>query len=460
LRSAAVQVKSEATTVRLAALEPQPVTLMRDGAPVPLTQLAVRSAGVRGEARWKRPDTDAEDEPAKKAGRRRRARNKAANEAPAMNPEPPSLVLSPNDKVGLCLIGESEPTYLAIWRRVSPADLPKIVVSEPSLSTVRIKVRDGTPPLRSAEVRLEFPDCEIAVPAKPETLVLTNRRFAQMGYTLEAADGAALVFAPRTSLFPPTATIYVGGALTPWAWTHTMVSGGYKEPTVFHAAWGAGLRDESGSLLSAKQSKIGWSAVASIDGGKTWATATSLFEDNARKAVEPLLEKVRVKVKWDLGSSGGGGGGDGEASTAPAQERILDPTRFVPFKSEHYELPAPSAWEGRATDYLRKLERVHSVLVETTGRPGPNMTHIQWRLKGGLALSGASGPAGRRGHMSMPFSGLSNDDCFDLPWAFQHEMLHTFRYPHGETMDEENREGSAKYGELRWYLVDHVEAKP
>ncbi|MCY2953914.1 MAG: hypothetical protein NTU53_18385 [Planctomycetota bacterium] len=63
--------------------------------------------------------------------------------------------------------------------------------------------------------------------------------------------------------------------------------------------------------------------------------------------------------------------------------------------------------------------------------------------------------------MAMPISGLhESSGSYHYPWAIVHEMLHAFRYPHGDEMRYRHRLAMERLRAFCWYVADRPESVP
>ena len=128
------------------------------------------------------------------------------------------------------------------------------------------------------------------------------------------------------------------------------------------------------------------------------------------------------------------------------------PEPWTELKSEHFTLQAPSLLKGKAENYLAQLERSFAGWRQVSGRKGPRLVSVGWRMNTHNAKAQVGGGTP---WMSMPFRGLHEAETdHRYPWFMIHEMGHTFGYNHGTNMDAAVGTVERLNDRERWKEVD------
>ena len=211
-----------------------------------------------------------------------------------------------------------------------------------------------------------------------------------------------------------------------------------------HLFWRYDLLDPGGHRLNVRAAGCGTSAaVTQLDGQPI---PDGGIDEQEKNAVGDPARTVRVKVEWTWNGS---------------HSRELSPERFMPLRSEHFQIEAVPAWTWRSQNYLSMLERLYALEREATGRRGPALVRIRWRKEGGGCATVGRATGGQKLGCQLPIRGYERmDDPFGVAIPSPHEMLHNFGYQHGPEMGRLQGLVKAEFSLYRWYIVDHPEVVP
>jgi len=397
------------TQVALSPTEPAELVLVGpDGQPVPLREVAVRSGSASGEVRW-RAD-------------------------PGEEGEGIELTLSPGQKYRVRAIGLRGETAVALWREIDPASL-RIEASPQTAATCRFRWARGGPSASRGGVAIQFPDASIELPLTPQAALVTNRRFVTMSYWMELAAKRRVVFHERGYRLPgpgAAVTLDMGGPLRAVASGAVLL---HRRPKTWQIAWNAELCDPAGHFVDLKRSAIDWKAALQQQGDAP-APGSLSGDPESLRALLPRLEAV-VSYRLD----------------GPATEARVRLEAFAPRQSPQFRTSSPPAWHWRTQCYLAKCERLYDIIQDVTGRKHPKPIHIGWHTSN-VSLGGAGG-------IAMKFGGLRDSHGFyDYPWAICHEIMHAFRFAHGDEMRYQHKLVMERLRAYRWHVADHPEEMP
>ena len=137
----------------------------------------------------------------------------------------------------------------------------------------------------------------------------------------------------------------------------------------------------------------------------------------------------------------------------PAVERSLPLAAFVSRQSPHFRTHAPPAWQWQSQCYLAKCERLFLIIQDVTGRTHPKPIQVSWHTSN-VSMGGTFG-------IAMKFGGLRDSFGFyGYPWAICHEIMHAFRFGHGDEMRFQHKLVMERLRAYRWYVADHPQEIP
>lgn len=296
-----------------------------------------------------------------------------------------------------------------------------------------VSLAEGNPPIASATLNLAHPRGELNVNHRDGLHLVTNRPYFHMSYELTAESGRKLISRKCLVSVKDLEAFQLGGPLRVSAFAKILT----RLPSTKEYRVGAMLNDPSGIEIDKGRSDILWSETFIMRGNQP-LPKNPPDELNLGLLGDPL-ETVKLAASWEW---------------ATRHEEEITPEQFVKFQSANYQLEAPAAWRDRAAIYLHQLEHCRAVLKMTTGRKGPNLTKIRWRLNTHNAKAQVGG---KQSWMSMPLTGLYEAvDPFGRPWFMVHEMLHTFNYNHGKPMTEQVNIGRHELDLTRWQIPEDL----
>ena len=353
---------------------------------------------------------------------------------PGDEEESVEVVLTPGQNYRSRALGVAGETAYALWQPLTSAT-PRLEAPPGAVTTCKFRWAPGGPKATGGAT-FSFPDSELSLPMTPATTFLTNRRYVMMFYWMETAPFRKIVVHERGYALPkPGATVThdLGGPLQTTAGSVIVL---HRRPSLHQIVCFADLRDARGHIVDGEHSTIGLKSVLRVRGGRELGPKELLGEEETLRTLLATLESV---IRYDL---------DG----TPV-ERITPLTGLAPMTSEHFRLNAPAQGDWRGESYLMKLERIHRILEDVTGRSPKRQVHVSWHT--------TSVDLGGRGLMAMTLGGLRDSwGFFKYPWAIVHEMLHAFGYPHGDEMRFRHRLALERLRAYRWQLADHPEQVP
>lgn len=334
-------------------------------------------------------------------------------------------------------------TYVG-WETIKPSQKYIINVNKKTYNAVSFKLRSESSAKSSAVASVAFPTSQVECPADEKHVLYTNRNFALIGYRVTLDGGAAIQFLPIGYKLSRSMVIPLYGKLK---------TSGYAEPVLTKEGDGEGNRlfwvvslcDPAGHVADASKSDIHLQTLASLD--KDPWTADSPYKGVDTAKLNDLRNRLRLKLTSDL---------------SEFKEVAIVPEPFVTVKSQKFSLRVPGSWTFRGKNYLAKLERLNNAGRRATDRPGPAQVNINWRINfnDAWAVVGNKDGGDRGIWMSMPVSGLADDDLFKEPWAMCHEMMHNFGYPHGEEMNKAIEKSLYNFELYRWEAWDNRSLSP
>lgn len=398
-----------ALTVPLAAAEPVEVTLLGpEGKALPLKELAVRSGSSSGEVRWQ-PQPGEEEEAI-------------------------AAILTPGAKYRVRALGGNAESAVALWRQIDTAS-PQLATSRTTEGTCNFAPAADGPRAARGGTTVHFPDSNIDLELAPQARLVTNRRFATVSYWLQTEAGRKIQFHERGYRLPGPGVslpIQLGGALQAVASGAVLL---HQRPGGFQVVCEAGLRDAAGHFVIPKLSTIDFQAVLQERGQPVVASQLHGDADTLRAR----LPSLRAGIRYSLG---------GDAIT---EELPLAP--FTEFTSAHFHTFAPPAWTWQTRRYLDQCERVYALIHDVTGRTHPKPLGIAWHTSN-VSLGGPGG-------ISMKLRGLRESFAFyHYPWAISHEIMHGFRYAHGDKMRYDHKLVMERLRAYRWQMADNPELLP
>ncbi len=405
IRGGPFEVGPSRTSADLPEADKMSIRLFVDGASLGLTEVAIRSIGPLGEARWRRPN--------------------------ATSVTTPTLYVTADQPAQVCLIGTSERVTAALWKRLRPAPEVDVRLNSADLRVVETRTHPASPPIVSGKGRMVFPDCAVEFPIRSGHRFVTNRESARFGYELAARNGRKLVVVPAPTALARHTSLEIGGPLEPRPWAVAI----WKDDNQSYARWAGALVDAAGREVNLAESKIGH--------------RSSLRTHDGQRVPEDALSKEHIKL---LGQATESLVCDIAWSWERDQSFRGPPEGLMKLESPRFTLRAPRVWEEKGRNYLAQLEGTHEAWRKATGRGGPRKTDIRWRLN---THNASAQVGGEWTYMSMPFHGLrSAEDPFGNPWFMTHEAGHTFGYHHGQEMDDAVRRADQLNDRRRWARVD------
>jgi hypothetical protein len=390
---------------------PQPVTLLNGDWAMDIEQLALRSESVCDEARWTRNNTT----------------------------RSPYVLLSPKQICNANVVALSGSTHVAAWVKIGGTESTHLQVKQ-DWNQCKFVWRDKTPPIKQAVVHIDFPVGELEFELRPNTQLITNRRFLMIGYTVHLTSGPILQFHGTGTPVALKQNFELGGELTPHAWAGFVWS---EEGSgwVPHFRYRADLLDPNGQDVDiySKDSGVKWSIIRN-DGKKL---ADDVIDNDYIKQLGKLPQALTVTMQWTWGQQ--------RSQPIPVEECIT-------LRSEHFKLQGIPFWAWESRNYLSKMERYYQIERTATGRPGPASIDVNWRenQNNAKAMVGGLGGGAQWMWYSVPFRGYEdNHDPFNEPTFVGHEMLHTFGYNHGDEMAKMQHEVEGIFADYRWYIQDH-----
>jgi len=92
------------------------------------------------------------------------------------------LVVSPGQTYRVRVLAKNRTTYAAVWLERPARELRSLSLDASALTRCSFRWRDGTPPRKSAGISLIYPDGSQELSVTDTTVLLTNRRFVELGY--------------------------------------------------------------------------------------------------------------------------------------------------------------------------------------------------------------------------------------------------------------------------------------
>ena len=369
----------------------------KDGVPLKLSRLAVRSLGRTGEVNCDLP-----------------------------NLRVAKLRTSETTNLTVMFAGHEQTEAAVGWVRIQTA--PDVTVRPTSSWMNRtFRLHPENPPLEFGACKLQCPRNEFQLPIGDGIRLATNIPTMRMKYAMLSRQGTALV--SRTALvdFNATEDVLLGGPLEPKAYAKVMK----KLPKAKHLVAGTVLTDASGREIDLEESKIGWKTAVFLR-GRPGLPSNPLDESELGVIANPL-DTVEFHAMWRWKHD---------------KNLIVRPEPFQRFSSRKFAFNAPAGWSGRANIYLAILESSSVAMRTATSRKGPRKTWVMWRLNTHNAKAQVGG---RNPWMSMPFKGLRGAKSPEgTPWFLLHEMAHTFGYNHGKKMNAAIGASRRQRGFNRW----------
>lgn len=414
LRSDLIRINRD-QTVYLRGLPPQEVTLDLKGfGPIPLVEFAIRYGSAIGEQVWRMPQQD----------------------------KIPKVIVSKGQSYYVRLIGQKGSLHTAVWKKLR-AENWAVKVAHREMSVGKFVIRDDGPKIEKAGATFAFPDSQIAIEQITEdTRFVTNRKFFSYAYWFKTKQQQRVLVHPQLGTSASQQTYFIGGEYKPVAWACVMKAKHSHEKTTTHFLWGADLVDSYGHIVDVDKSAIDWKMTGRTPEGEIKENV-EINEEQKKLCSEPH-EVLRVDVSYNLGQG-------------PINITLV-PVKFQSYSIPGFETSAPPHWQLQAANYIAKARRVYGCIEEVEGKPGDHTTTIQWHNKTGIAWGTVGG---KKAWIMMPFRQLQNGfDHYATPWALPHEMLHNFKYNHGEKMNATSKAVGHKLELFRWYMADHPTISP
>jgi hypothetical protein len=408
IRADAVEVGPGSTSAVLPEVVKVMPRVVLDGRSLRLSQLAVRSLAPTGEARWTRAGGDAGSGPA--------------------------IYATPGQVLQLAIIGATDRLSAALWKRWRVTSGGELKLSAADYLLCEIVVDPATPHFSTGTAWMGFPDGTLEFPLRPAHRVVTNRERVRFGYELVMeSKGRKLVVEPTATRLEKRTILSIGGALKPRPWAIA----GWHDDGKFYPKWSGALADGQGREVRLSQSKIEHRATILGRDGARAPEAGAVLDDVWRKAFDAPEQALECEMSWWW---------DG-----PRKHRgPVEGWRKT--EAGHFTLQFPSILRDKAENYFAQLERSHAAWRQVSGRKGPRLVGVGWRLNTHNAKAQVGG---QTPWMSMPFKGLHEaDGPYAYPWFMIHELGHTFGYHHGPQMEAAERAVHELNDRARWRDVD------
>lgn len=403
---------------------PLPIGASLDGVPIDVLQLAIRGRGEVGE-------------------------HVLVSQAGQLMP---TLSVSPNERYRLRLVGRvGENDYVAVWLERRGSELSNLALQRSDLLSLAFDAREGE--LAQYGVQVFFPESLLAIDTiTPETRVLTNRRYVEIGYGRTTPSGRVLFFHPQPYTLTAERVVRLGGELRPSAWATTAGELGEGDTRgLWRLTGGVLFLDPGGHELD----------LANSD-----ATVTHELEEAGQEAEAPpppegflslrappktgeLADRYLMRITHDLA---------GEPTTLARRVET-----FRKFSSEHFSVTAPPSLEARARHWLAQAERAHRLMDTLSPYPPPRGVSVYWLVDEDGGRGGFRGEAtGRkRGHIRVPLRGLLDTrGAFDIPASLVRPLQHASGYDAGDLMDRHARMYEAELEAFAWQIADTPEWVP
>lgn len=405
---------SSATTVQLPSVRvPTPKLNVTGHRGLELTQLGIRSILPTGALAWKR---DA-------------------------NTSRVSLILSPEQRYRVRAFGSGGSVHAALWKELETREIRRITQPADQLFQCSFGWHEEALRPYRAGVKFVHPDSVHEFGVNRNTLLLTNRRFLQLGYWFQIRNGRRLVFHPRGYVLPDGQSDHyfeLGGPLAGHASAAILTNENLGSPQARQLWTDICVIDPNGHVLDRRESTVDWKSEVQMRDGEQ--PPEHPLTPSAIERLGNVTDTVLLSAQYQL--------------ERPVH-LVLSPERFEPRRSKRVSTNVPSYMQWRATAYLAKAERSLSGIASEREIP----INPSYRVKLSWWLN--SGAVGGHGGFTMPLSGMVQDfNWFTHPWAISHELLHGFGYGHNEDMNRTDRAIQRRFREHQWFVADHPEYAP
>lgn len=399
IRSEELEISDKPVTVRLPKAIQGRVTCQYQGQLLQIRQMAIRSLGGRSEARFQSSH-----------------RLKATK-----------LYASPHEKLNLSFVGFDNDALVAGSACTEAEKKIEIVAGGDGWHLAKLRLHEESKPLALARATLIFPIGEEVIPVNENTTIVSNRALLRLRYELRDKKGHRLVTQNAFLDLSSGEDFMIGGPLRQSTWA-VVLSRDSGEKSLYH---GASLLDSEGCEVDQKESRIGWQATLRMkDGGEL---PKNPLEPEAIEALGKPSETLAYQLQWEWGSQHAT-----QAAPAPLQK----------IHTDIFVLHVPPPWRRQMFTYLGYVELIRTILIEKTGRGGPEQIDVRWRTNTHNAKARVGG---KHAWISLPFEGLRKaGDPYTGPWFLIHELIHNFGYHHGEEMERLKDESDFVLTGSRW----------
>ncbi len=302
------------------------------------------------------------------------------------------------------------------------------------------------------------------VPVTRDTRYVTNRKFVELSYSYPIPEGTLVVQRNNHILKGKTYTFELGGPFELSGYARFALKGA---PAPHSLLWGVDLMNAQGDKVDTKASSIQWQATLGRRDGKPAPANPDHVTDAELKRVKPdfggwgngfqndiwrdwdeTLAAFEMDVSYQLNGQ--------------SVRQKVRPEPFVAWKSKHITMDVPRYWRAaNARAYMDKLERFYQygVYLGVQGQV-PDAIHIRSTAREDAGWSSF----GKETQIQLALQHMRNTFDFYTSWyaIIQiHEFMHSFGHVHGAVMDKAIRSAYFDYycnhGK---YLVEHPEYLP